>query len=207
MNHLLLLLPLLAISFLCIAGDATQLVYDTENHEVTSEESYYVLPVEHGTGGGLRMMFHTWRRCNYLVSQASSETDIGLPLRFVPSNESSGRNILVSTNITISFHIPTTCIQTMYWHVGDSRLSQLEPRDRVAVGKDEGASYPVPLPSEFVFRIERYNGKTKGYKLVSCAGEGPWKELGLSASENKNWLTISNSPFVVEFKKAQYPYA
>ncbi|OEL26692.1 Alpha-amylase/subtilisin inhibitor [Dichanthelium oligosanthes] len=201
---LLLLLPLLAISFPCIAEDATQLVYDTENHELTSEESYYVLPAEQGTGGGLRMI-HTWRPCNNLVSLARSRADAGTPVGFHPHiNDSSGGKILLSTNVTIKFSIITACAETMYWSAGFLPLFSSEPLDRVAAGKDEGSIYPVPLPPEFVFRIERYDGTTtKGYKLVSCAGKGPCKDLGLYTSNENRWLAKSDSPFVVVFKKKQ----
>ncbi|CAN6348386.1 unnamed protein product [Urochloa humidicola] len=205
MKHLLhLFLLLLAISFPCIiAKDAAKLVYDTDNHEVTSGGSYYVLPAEHGTGGGGLRMFHTSRYCNSLVSQAHNETDLGKPVQFRPPNDPSfTRKILLSTNITVSFDIPTTCVETMYWNVGFSQFSPSQPRDRVAVGKDEAAPYPAPLPSEFMFRIEKYDSTTKkGYKLVSCAGEGGCKDLGLYASNETTWLAISDLPFVVVFKK------
>ncbi|CAL4891147.1 unnamed protein product [Urochloa decumbens] len=210
MKHLLLLLlPLLSICFTCIAEDGAKPVYDTDNQEVTSGESYYVLPADHGTGGGggLRK-FPTSRRCNFLVSQAHNETNLGTPVRFHPPNDDSlGGKILLSTNVTVSFHILTTCVQTMYWHVvGFSQFSpSSQPHDRVAVGKNEGASYPMPLPSEFVFRVEKYDGATKkGYKLVSCAGKGPCKDLGLYASKGTTWLAISDLPFAVVFKKYIY---
>ena len=201
MKHLLLLVPLLTISFPCIAVDAAELVCDMENHEVTSEESYYVLPAEHGTGGGLRML-HTQRRCNYLASQASSEADNGVAVNFKPFNDSSDGKILLSSNVKITFSIVTQCIESMLWHVNDSPpFPSSELRQYVAVGKDEDRKYPMPLSQEFVFRIERYNGTKKGYKLVSCAGKGPCKDLGLHASKDKTWLGISDSPFVVVLKK------
>ncbi|CAL4897977.1 unnamed protein product [Urochloa decumbens] len=190
MKHLLLLLfPLLSISFTCIAEDAAQPV-----------------PAEHGTGGGGLGEFGTSRPCNFLVSQAHNETDLGIPVRFQPPNQYSfDGKILLSTNVTVSFYIPTTCVQAMYWHVGFSPFSPSQPHDRVAVGKNEGASYPMPLPSEFVFRVEKYDSATKkGYKLVSCAGKGPCKDLGLYTSKGTRWLAISDLPFVVVFKKYIY---
>jgi hypothetical protein len=207
MKHLLLLiLPLLAFSFRCNAeDDGAQLVYDTDNHEVNGGESYYALPAEHGSGGGLRMFLT--RRCNYLVYQAPNETDVGIPIRFhLPNDRLFSGKIFQSTNVTISFHIITTCAQTMYWHAVSPFPSPSQPRgDRVAVGKDEGRGYPMPLPQSFVFRIERYNGTTKGYKLVSCASKGPCKDLGLYASKERTWLAVSDRPFVVVFKKYIYP--
>ncbi|KAF8655570.1 hypothetical protein HU200_061117 [Digitaria exilis] len=210
MNHLLLLLPLLAISALCIAEDATQLVYDTENNKVTSKELYYIHPAEHGTGGGLGMAGNAGGQCKHFVSQVSSEADIGIPVRFVSSNESTtSGNILVSTNVTISFHIMTTCMHAMYWHV--DYLSLWRPHDLVVAGKYEGESYPAPLTPDFTFRIVRHNGKTKGYKLVSCAGEGQCKDLGFSAFEKKNFPEAAEHKRLTFCGRVQegtkYPYA
>jgi hypothetical protein len=206
MKHLLLLiLPLLAISFRCIAeDDGAQLVYDTDNHEVNGGGSYYALPAEHGSGGGLRMF--PKGRCNYLVYQEPNETNVGIPIRFHPPNDRLFRgNILLSTNVTISFSSITLCGHTMYWHAGavSPFPSPSQPRgDLVVVGK---GYLIMPLLQSFVFRIERYNGTTKGYKLVSCASKGPCKDLGLYASKEKTWLAVSDTPFVVVFKKYIYP--
>ncbi|CAN6338866.1 unnamed protein product [Urochloa humidicola] len=215
MKHPLLLLPLLPISLSCATEDATQLaVYDTENHKLTSNGSYYILPAENETFGGLRKS-HPWRPCNSFVIQAQREADVGLPLRFTPLNDTSSGTILVSTNILVQFDMITQCVEPMYWHVTDlspmwSSSSEDELRLHVAVGKDEVAEFPDPLTTEFVFRIERYDGndKTKkGYKLVSCAGgKGPCRDLGLHAYKERTWLAMSDSPFVVVFKKG-HPYA
>ncbi|CAN6356901.1 unnamed protein product [Urochloa humidicola] len=211
MKHLLLSLLAISVSLSCVAeDDATQLaVYDTENHKLTSDGSYYVLPAEHETTGGLSKS-HPWRACNSFVIQAQREADVGLPLRFTPLNDDTSGMILLSTNISVQFDMITQCAEPMYWHVtkfppmsSSSSSSSSEPRLHVAVGKDERAQFPDPLTSEFVFRIERYesNGTTKGYKLVSCVGKGPCKDLGLHVYEERTWLAISDSPFVVVFKK------
>lgn len=44
MKRLLLLLPLLATSLTSTAGNATQIIYDTEGKELSSHSSYYILP-------------------------------------------------------------------------------------------------------------------------------------------------------------------
>ncbi|WVZ91165.1 hypothetical protein U9M48_037370 [Paspalum notatum var. saurae] len=209
MKHLLLLLPLLAVFFIsCTANDsAAQPVYDTENHELTSQESYYVLPAEQGTadagtGDGLKMI-GTYRPCNSFVGQEPGE--LGDPVRFLPLNESySEEKVLASTNVKVGFHVITPCIEGMYWHIDGGAGIGGAPRGSVAVGKNEGESWPIPLPPAFAFRIERHDdgGPTKGYKLVSCADKaGPCRDLGLYSSKGKTWLAVSNSPFVVVFKK------
>ncbi|RCV07461.1 hypothetical protein SETIT_1G246600v2 [Setaria italica] len=202
MKHLLLI-PLLAATLPCIIGDATQLVYDTDGHELISNSSYYVLPVERGVGGGLTKSYQ-WRRCNFLVLQMRNEAKVGMAVRIEPLNASISDPVAVhlSTNVKISFDVITVCAEPMYWHVSDlPPFSTSQPRQFIAVGKDEGAEMPSPPSPDMLFRIERNNGAMKGYKLVSCIGTEPCKYLGLHAFKKENWLTTSASPFVVVFKK------
>ncbi|WVZ91166.1 hypothetical protein U9M48_037371 [Paspalum notatum var. saurae] len=169
MKHLLL--PLLVVSTSCAADDsATQPVYDTENHELTSLKLYYVLPSENGTagGGGGLGMIHTHRRCNFFAAQAHDE---GIPVHFLSY---SGDKIMTSTIVKIGFHIITTCVQAMYWHVGGGGGGGGSPHQRVIVGKNEGSAYPAPLPPPFAFHIERHEdgGAAKGTSWCPVVARG-----------------------------------
>ncbi|XP_062217781.1 alpha-amylase/subtilisin inhibitor-like [Phragmites australis] len=196
--RLFLLLPLLTIFLPCIAGDATQLVYDTEGHELSSDSLYYILPVDRGTGGGIKVSPDKTESCKFFVVQSRSEAVTGIPVQFKPQNASAGAAVRLSTDIRIRFRIITTCMKSSEWYVTNS--SPLTSRQNVAIMGRVGG--PEPPPSAKVFRVERYDGATKGYKLVSCTGEGPCKDVGLDTSEETTWLATSNSPFVVVFKKA-----
>ncbi|RLM78306.1 hypothetical protein C2845_PM12G21430 [Panicum miliaceum] len=203
------LVPLLAVILSCSIGDATPLVYDTEGHELMSNSSYYILPVEEGgTGGGLKMSYE-WKRCNFFVAQARGKAEDGVAVRITPPGASVYDPIFnpvavhLSTDVTITFDVVTVCVESMYWHISDkSPLSTTSnPRQHVAVGKDEDADMPFPPSPDMLFSIERYDGAVKGYKLVSCNSTGPYENLGLHAFKGKNWLTTSASALVVVFKK------
>jgi len=203
----LLLIPLLAIILSCSVGDATQLVYDTEGHELMSNSSYYILPAEEGGNGSGLVMSYEWRRCNYFVAQVQGKPKDGIPVVFQPSKDSlfSAVAVPLSTDVMITFHINTVCVQFMFWHISDespSSTASSPPRQHVAAGKDEDADMPFPPTPDMLFRIERHDGETKGYKLVFCGnGTGPCENLGLHAFKGENWLTTSASPLVVVFKK------
>ncbi|XP_062224442.1 alpha-amylase/subtilisin inhibitor-like [Phragmites australis] len=181
MKHLvLLLLPLLAISLPCTAGVDTQLVYDTEEHELSSDFLYYILSADRRTSGGLGVL-HENRPCHFFVVQAPGEAAVGMAVKFESYTASSDGAVRLSTNVTIGFDVITTCVESMDWYVTNSSLlSSSEPHEHVAVGKDEDEDY-IRSPA-MVFRIEKYDGATEGYKLVSCAGDGPCKDLGLHTS-------------------------
>ena len=213
MKHLLLpLVLLLAISLPLIAAtgvaNATQLVYDTDGHEMNSYSSYYILPAEKGTaaaaaGGGLKL--NSLTALASFVIQAPSEADHGYPVKFSPLNASSDGMTRLSTDTKIIFAIITTRVESLYWYVSSSSSSG--PRQRVAIPE-----YLKKPPGGFVFRVERHvaaaagGAATKGYKLVWC-DDGkmkPCRDLGLYESEGKTWLaTGSDSPFVVVFKKRE----
>jgi hypothetical protein len=77
------LLHLLVISLPYISIDATQLVYDTEGNELSSDFDYYVLPASHGTCGGL-IATPYGKLCLQLVSQESNEALLGTDVVFTP---------------------------------------------------------------------------------------------------------------------------
>ncbi|KAL6633910.1 hypothetical protein ACP70R_026581 [Stipagrostis hirtigluma subsp. patula] len=193
----LLPLLLLAVSLPCIAGDATDPVFDTDGHELSSDSVYHVLPAGRGTGGGLGAAPDKREPCRHFVAQEHNEDAAGIPVRFKLQNASAGGVVNLSTNVTITFHVVSVCMGTSHWYIMDTS----EPRrEYVAAGKRAGHIYIPPA----VFRVERYiGGEVEGYKLVWCTGyEEPCKELGLDDSEEMKRLATSDSPLVVEFRKA-----
>ncbi|KAL6899534.1 hypothetical protein ACP4OV_006192 [Aristida adscensionis] len=203
MKHLLVpLLVLLAVSLPCIAGDATEPVYDMEGHEVSGDGLYYIVPADGGTNGSgsLGSSSDATEYCSFYVFATVSA---GLPVRFTPQNASAdggGAVVRLSSNITIQFKGIVMCLESMEWHVRDSP-SPSSYGQRVAVGRK--IAQP-PMPS--VFRVEKLDDATEGnmYKLVYCAGEGPCEDLGLQPSEGMKtwWLVTSDWPLAVVFRKA-----
>ena len=102
----LLLIPLLAIILSCSVGDATELVYDTEGHELMSNSIYYILPVVEGGNGSGLIMSYEWRPCNYFVAQAQGKAKDGMAVRIQPSNASRLNPVAVplSTDVMCNEH-------------------------------------------------------------------------------------------------------
>uniref|UniRef100_A0ACD5YWB5 Uncharacterized protein n=1 Tax=Avena sativa TaxID=4498 RepID=A0ACD5YWB5_AVESA len=196
---LLPLLQLLVISIPCISIDPTQLVYDVEGKEITSDFDYYVLPANRGNGGGL-IYVPSGLRCLNFVAQESNNTRFGKPLLFTPLKASANFSIHLSSDVFIEFNeFNTFCTKRVDWHI-TNRLPESSPaqHQHVAAGNEDG------VKSFGVFRIEKHDANMVGYKLVSCVGKTPCRDLGLFAYKDKTWLTISDNPFMVVFKKAHY---
>jgi hypothetical protein len=87
---LLPLLQLLVISIPCISIDPTQLVYDAEGKELSSDFDYYVLLANQGNGGGLTYV-PSGLRCLNFVAQESNGTLFGIPLVITRTTERFGR--------------------------------------------------------------------------------------------------------------------
>ncbi|XP_062178424.1 alpha-amylase/subtilisin inhibitor-like [Phragmites australis] len=200
-----ILLPLLAISLPgIIAGDATKPVYDTDGNELSSDSQYYVRPADDkNAGGDLRARQGELEECPFFLVQARREDTAGL-VQFTQRNNSTGGAVHLSSDITIHFtQLATFCVESTNWfvtHRPPFLSSPSGPSQYVAVGTPKAHVDP---PLAEVFRIEEHDdGKTKGYKLVSSAGEGPSKDLGLHASsKNRSWMAVTGSPLVVVFKK------
>ncbi|KAM3405223.1 hypothetical protein ACQJBY_007986 [Aegilops geniculata] len=199
LNMLFLLLQLLAITTLpCSASNATQLVYDTEGNVLSSKQNYYILPAKRASGGGLRAL-PTGLRCLHFVFQERNEAVLSTALRFTPLPEhaSASEPIRLSSDIWIEFHdFDSFCSERLDWHLTNQvpESSSGEPK-HVAAGSEEG------LRSFAVFRVEKHDTGLSGYKIVSCVDKGPCKDVGLHATKNKTWLTVSNKPFMVVFRK------
>ncbi|KAM3405228.1 hypothetical protein ACQJBY_007989 [Aegilops geniculata] len=199
--HLLLLLLLLLLpmnTLPCSANNTTQLVYDTEGNILNSKSNYYILPAKPANSGGLKAV-PTGLRCLHFVVQERSETLLGTPLRFTPLPEhaSATEPIRLSSDIWIEFHdLRSFCSDVLDWHLTRQvpESSSGEPK-HVAAGSEEG------LRSFGVFRVERHGIDLSGYKIVSCVDKGPCRDLGLHVYKDKTWLTVSDKPFLVVFRK------
>jgi hypothetical protein len=196
---LLLLIQLLVISIPCICLDPTQLVYDIEGKELSSDFDYYILPANHGNGGGL-IYVPSGLRCLNFVAQESNETLSGTPVFIKPRNASADLSIHQSSDVFIEFNdLDSFCAKRLDWHI-TNRLPELlsGQRQHVAAGNEEG------IKSFGLFQIEKQGANMVGYKLVSCIDKTPCQNIGLFANKGKSWLTISDNPFMVVFKKAHY---
>jgi hypothetical protein len=201
MNVLLLLplLQLLLISIPCISIDPTQLVYDAEGKELSSDFDYYVLPANQGNGGGLTYVPSGFRCLNF-VAQESNGTLFGKPLVFTPRNASAGSSIHLSSDVFIEFNeFNTFCTKRVDWHITNrvpDSSSGAGQHQHVAAGNEDG------VRSFGLFQIQKPNANMAGYKLVSCVDKSPCQDIGLFANKGKTWLTTGGNPFIVVFKKA-----
>ncbi|GJN26971.1 hypothetical protein PR202_gb14941 [Eleusine coracana subsp. coracana] len=201
-THLLLSL-LATISLSCSGAAPPPPVYDTDGHELNSEDGYYVLPAVHGHGGGLIMAPHM-ARCPLYVAQDPNELSLGVPVRFTTpaaqkdgaSAAASATTVRVSSDLSVYFNAGTTCVQTTEWHL-------VGHRSRTGPGVATGpVREPNPSGREKVFRIEKAAGRV-GYKLVSCRDK--CQDLGVIGSADKGrpvWLRASDQAHEVVFKKA-----
>ncbi|KAL6633913.1 hypothetical protein ACP70R_026584 [Stipagrostis hirtigluma subsp. patula] len=182
MKQLLPLLLLLAVSLPCIAGDATDPVFDTDGHELSSDAVYHVLPADRGTGGGLGAASDKREPCRHFVAQEHNKDAAGIPVRFKLQNASAGGVVNLSSNVTITFNVGSFCVDSQHWYIMNPSSKS---RRYVVAGKRESHRYIPPA----VFRVERYIGGEVGwYKLVWCSGEEACKELGLDDSEGMKRL-------------------
>jgi hypothetical protein len=202
-KHLLVLVlsQLLTISLPSIAGETTQLVYDTDGHKLSRNTSYYILPAGQKTGGFRLHMVLPF--CMFFVDHMQ-RNDTAEPVQIKSSSDDGA--IALSSNVTIRFHNFESRLckeESMHWYVTDSSSVPYFERHEnvVAAGKinDDDPQYIRP-PS--VFRIERFKDAMEGYKLVWCADEGPSKDLGTFAYRESDWLGASDSPLAVVFRKA-----
>jgi hypothetical protein len=132
------------------------------------------------------------------VSQESNEALLGTAVVFTPLNASFGPAIRLSSDVFIEFNdLSSFCVDRLDWHLySKSPDSFLAQHQHVAAGNEDGVRHFA------AFRVEKHDGNMTGYKLMSCVDKGPCKDLGLSAHKDKTWLTVSNKPYTVVFRKA-----
>ncbi|OEL21755.1 Alpha-amylase/subtilisin inhibitor [Dichanthelium oligosanthes] len=197
---LLLLSAVLAVSLIQRGAAAPSPVYDTDGHELSADADYYVLPAARDSegGGGLTMAPNVFL-CPLYVAQEADPLRRGFPVRLTPLHGHGGdRTVRVSFDVGVHFAAATTCVQTTEWHVS-GRGDKHFPSDRRHV-----VTGPVLAPTtggrEKVFRVERHS---HGYKLVWCGVPTECQDLGVYRDDRgRAWLTVSDQPHVVVFKKA-----
>uniref|UniRef100_A0ACD5ZLX1 Uncharacterized protein n=1 Tax=Avena sativa TaxID=4498 RepID=A0ACD5ZLX1_AVESA len=152
-------------------------------------QNYYILPAKSVSGGGLRAM-PTGLRCLHFVFQERNGSLLGTTLR-------STEAIRLSSDIWIEFHdFDSFCSDRLDWHLTKRTPESFSGRlQHVAAGNEDG------VRSFGVFRVERHGTDVMGYKIVSCVDKGPCKDIGLHVDKDKTWLTVSDEPFMVVFRK------
>ncbi|KAG2254077.1 hypothetical protein Bca52824_084213 [Brassica carinata] len=149
-------------------------------------DSYYVLPVIRGQGGGLSLRGRGGIPCPLDIVQESSEVDQGIPVKFsnwkikvafVPES----RNLNIETVVRA-----TICIQSTYWQVGEF--------------DEERKKYFS------FFQIQKSGDDA--YKFVFCppaleTGCPRCRNVGIFVDEiGVRRLALTSEPFLVVFKKA-----
>ncbi|VVA95135.1 unnamed protein product [Arabis nemorensis] len=184
-----------------LASNAYGAVNDIDGNPIFGD-SYYVLPVIRGRGGGLTLAGRGNQPCPYDIVQESSEVDEGIPVKFsnwkprvlfVP--ESQDLNIETIVEATI-------CLQSTYWRIGefDKKRKQYFV---VAGPKPEG--FDGESLKSF-FKIEKSGDDA--YKFVFCPGTSDSKcpkysDVGIFIDEKGvRRLALSDKPLLVMFKKA-----
>lgn len=185
-----------------LATNAYGAVLDIDGN-IMFRDSYYVLPLIRGSGGGTTLAGRGGELCPLDIVQESSELEVGIPVKFsnwrprvafVP--ESANLNIETDIGATI-------CVQSTYWRVGefDKKRKQYFI---VAGPKPEGSGHDS-LKS--FFKIEK-SGNFKAYKFVFCprtcdSGNPKCSDVGIFVDElGVRRLALSDKPFLVMFKKA-----
>ncbi|KAG7659408.1 Proteinase inhibitor I3 Kunitz legume [Arabidopsis suecica] len=184
-----------------LASNAYGAVVDIDGNTMF-HESYYVLPVIRGRGGGLTLAGRGGQPCPYDIVQESSEVDEGIPVKFsnwrlkvafVP--ESQNLNIETDVGATI-------CIQSTYWRVGEF---DHERKQYFVVAGPKPEGFGQDSLKSF-FKIEK-SGED-AYKFVFCprtcdSGNPKCSDIGIFIDElGVRRLALSDKPFLVMFKKA-----
>jgi hypothetical protein len=150
------------------------------------------------------MAIPTGIRCLHFVSEERNEANLGTAVVFAPRNASFRPAIRLSSDVFIEFNdLRSFCVDRLDWHLtSKSPNSFLGQHQHVAAGNEDGVRHFA------VFRVEKHDAKMAGYKIMSCFDKGSCKDLGLSADKDnadkdKTWLTVSNKPYMVVFRKAK----
>ncbi|KAF5205664.1 Kunitz trypsin inhibitor [Thalictrum thalictroides] len=191
----ILLVPL---AFTVNAATGTT-VLDLDGKKLQSNTNYYILPVIRGRGGGLALAQRN-KSCPYYVAQEDSEVSNGLPLKFLPVNNTKGKFLQESTDMNFVFSAATICVQSTVWRLG--ALDGVTGRRYVTTVGRIG-SPGLGTVSNW-FKIERYRND---YKLVFCPMVCKFckvlcGDVGVFLEDGKRWLGFSTEPLLVMFKKA-----
>ncbi|KFK41765.1 hypothetical protein AALP_AA2G169300 [Arabis alpina] len=172
------------------------------NGEPIFGDSYYVLPVIRGRGGGLTLAGRGDQPCPYDIVQESSEVDEGIPVKF------SNWRIRVafvpeSQNLNIETIVgPTICIQSTYWRVGEF---DHERKQYFVVAGPKPEGFGGDSVKSF-FKIEKSGDDAYRFTFCprTCRSNGPkCNDVGIFVDEKGvRRLALTDEPFLVVFKKA-----
>ena len=182
------------------ARPASNAVRDIDGKEVIVGAHYYILPVIRGRGGGLTLGSADNETCPLDVIQEQFEVKRGLPLTFTPVNTTKGV-VPVSTDLNIKFFAATICVQSTVWKLEfDADISQYV----IVSGGIEGNPGRETISNWF--KIEKYD---QDYKLVYCPTVCNFckvicRDVGIFVQNGRRRLALSDVPFRVFFKKAEY---
>ncbi|KAG2321824.1 hypothetical protein Bca52824_015037 [Brassica carinata] len=163
------------------------------NGDTIFRDSYYVLPVIRGQGGGLSLRGRGGKPCPLDIVQRSSELEEGIPVKF------SNWKIKVafvpeSWNLNIETVVRATiCIQSTYWRVGE--FDEARKQNFVVAGPQDS--------QKSFFQIQKCGDDA--YKFVFCppALETRCSNVGIFVDEvGVRRLALTSEPFLVVFKKA-----
>ncbi|KAJ0485947.1 putative proteinase inhibitor I3, Kunitz legume, kunitz inhibitor STI-like superfamily [Helianthus annuus] len=193
---LFILLSTLSLS----SAQSPSAVLDINRNFLRSYQSYYILPVFRGRGGGITLTPTTSNQtCPLDVAQENNELRNGLPLTFVPAIGNRDGIIRESTDLNIKFSGGTTCGQPAVWRV------EVVNGQRVVSSRGSVGNPGLETISNW-FKIQKYGGI--GYKLVFCPGVcntcKPFcGDIGSRIAKNgRRSLVVSNDqPLVVMFKR------
>ncbi|XP_077246407.1 kunitz trypsin inhibitor 5-like [Tasmannia lanceolata] len=188
-----LLLSALAIG---ISPATAEDVLDVDGHKLQSGVEYYILPVVRGRGGGLTLARRNGT-CPFNVAQENAEVSQGLPLKFLPADQST--TIQVSEDVNIEFSAATICVQSTVWRLAGPDV--VTGRRYVTTGGVTGNPGRETISNWF--KIEK-NGDD--YKFVFCPTvcnicKVLCGDLGIFNEGGKRWLGFNGDPFPVMFKK------
>lgn len=203
------LLSILANSLFCEAGEApapaepdSDLVLDTSGKPLRIRFTYYILPVSHGSGGGLELTNTNNTKCPLDVVQSSDDTP-GIPATFFPFNlNKDGVPVLTDLNIMFPNRY-TTCPESPVWKL--DHYSPTEPSDKVYFITTGGVvGNPAPETLRNWFKIKKFGD---GYKFVHCPSVCSFcdivcKDVGIIVQNGKRRVALTDVPYNVVFKRA-----
>ncbi|XP_073279856.1 kunitz trypsin inhibitor 5-like [Primulina huaijiensis] len=174
-------------------------VVDLAGNNLREGTRYYILPLIRGRGGGVTLSSTRNKTCPLSVVQAPFELQNGLPLTFSPVKSEKGGFIRESTDLNIKFSAASICVQSTVW-----KLDQYDESSKqyfITTGGVEGNPGPGTISNWF--KIEKYQSD---YKLVYCPTVCNFckvicRDVGIFFEDGKRRLALSDTPFVVMFKK------
>ncbi|KAF3629924.1 putative miraculin-like [Capsicum annuum] len=189
------------LSFTLFQITKSEPVVDTNNEQVMPGSTYYILPATTGNGGGLTLAQGANGSCPLNVYQAQNSQSVGLRLRLLMVNSSSGLVIDENEAINIKFAAPkyeSICKKSTVWKIEEGL---------VTTGGIKGGL--VSGTSTCLFTIQKYEdayalqywprpkGRTFVCPKLSCG------YIGISPVANgSRRLAVNRTACKIVFKKA-----